>query len=107
MNKTLATLIAASATCLCLGAHAADDTTTPPLDHAQAKSAEKHSDAKYKADKKKADANEDLNKANCDSSLTKEGRACKDDAKAEAKKEKADAKVHKVNKDNAIDAQTK
>ena len=74
MHKTLTALFAASATVLCLGAHA-DDAT---------RQADKQANAQYSAAKKRADANEDLNKAKCGSSWTRAGRACKSDASAEA-----------------------
>ncbi|HEX7638869.1 MAG TPA: hypothetical protein VF457_10765 [Burkholderiaceae bacterium] len=93
MHKTLTALFAASATVLCLGAHA-DDAT---------RQADKQANAQYSAAKKRADANEDLNKAKCGSSWTRAGRACKSDASAEARKEKADAKVEQVNRKNAND----
>jgi hypothetical protein len=95
MNKTLAALLATTATALCLGAHAADVATPAPvLDHAEAKDMKNQSDAQYKASKKEADARLARNKADCKSELSGgvEG-ACKGDAKAQAKKEKADAKL--------------
>ncbi|MGN6526854.1 MAG: hypothetical protein ACTHL8_10725 [Burkholderiaceae bacterium] len=88
MNKTLTALLAAAGLAFASLAAHADDANSQN---------DKQANAQYKADKKRADANEDLNKAKCGSSLTKEGRACKSDASAEAKKEKADAKVNEVN----------
>lgn len=96
MNKTLAALIASSAACLCMGVVHAQDAASA-ADGTATKSVKKHADAKYTADKKNAEGNEALNKANCGSSLTAAGRACKDDAAAAAKKQKADAKVNEVN----------
>ena len=124
MNKTLATLLVATAAAgFSLGAQAQDalqpgapgtttttttvttDTTetkvippAPGLTHSEAKDAKTMSKADYKARKNIAEANHDLNKGDC--KVTTDGaveRACKADARAQEKKEKADAKlIHKT-----------
>lgn len=127
MNKSLATVLAATVTCLGLAAHAQDlkpgdpNTTTtttttvttdtvvptpsPGLSKAEGKDLRNQSEAQYKARKKIADANLDLNKADCESTSTGAvKRACKSDAKAQAKKDKADAKVIHTEEKSAIDA---
>jgi hypothetical protein len=99
MNKTLTTLLAATATCFGLAAHAADvgataSTDAPTLNRDEAKQLKTQSDADYKARKKVADANKALDKADCKNTF--DGgveRACKSDARATAKEAKAEAKV--------------
>jgi hypothetical protein len=123
MNKTLATLFAATAAAgISLGAQAqgaqpqpqpgtpgtttttttiTTDTTetkvipaAPGLTHPQAKDLRVQSTADYKARKNIAEANHDLNKGDC--KVNADGaveRACKADARAQEKKEKADAKL--------------
>jgi hypothetical protein len=130
MNKTLATLLAATAaSCLSLGvqaqttdAGAATTTTTtvttdtvetkvippaPGLTHSESKDLKTQSNAQYSARKNIAEANHNLNKADCKvSSDGAVARACKGDARAQEKKEKADAKlIHAEEKAN-IDAKT-
>ena len=121
MNKTLATLLAATAAAsFSLGAQAQDaavqpgtpgtttttttvttDTTetrvvppAPGLTHSQAKDLKAQSTAEYKARKNIAEANHDLNKGDC--KVNADGaveRACKADARALERKQKADAKL--------------
>ena len=108
MKIALATLVAISATCFGLAAHAADDTTAPALSKQEAKDAKTQSDAAYKARKDVAEANHELNKGDCE--VAADGsteRACKKDAKAVKKQEKTEAKViHEAEKD-AIKAGSK
>ena len=101
MNKTISTVIAASAAWLCLSAQAADTEKTAPeagLTRSEAKDLKNQSEAQFKARKKVAEAKEELNKADCKSALDGSAkRACDQSAKAAAKSEKADAKtVHEV-----------
>ncbi|MED5621648.1 hypothetical protein [Ideonella sp. BN130291] len=103
MKKTLSTLVAISAACFGLVAHAqtSDAASAPALTKQEAKDAKTQSDAAYKARKDVADANHELNKGDCE--VAADGsveRACKKDAKAVKKQEKAEAKViHEAEKD--------
>jgi hypothetical protein len=93
--KTIAPLLSAVAAALSLTlAHAAD----PGLSSSEAKDLKNQSEAQYKARQKQAEAREDLDKADCKSSLTGAAeRACNKSAKMAAKKDKADAKtVHEA-----------
>jgi hypothetical protein len=134
MNKTLATLLAATAAAsFSLGAYAQDaqtapgtpgtttTTTTvttdtvetkmvpaPGVTRDEAKDLKTQSKGEYKARKNIAEANHDLNKADCkvnaDGSVE---RACKADARATEKKQKADAKVIHEQEKSDINAVTK
>ncbi len=133
MNKSLATLLVASAAAGFSFAAQAQDanpapgtpgTTTvttvttettetklvpaPGLNKHEAKDAKIQSEADYKARKNIAEANHDLNKADC--KVNADGaveRACKADARATEKKEKADAKVIHKQEVQDINATTK
>jgi hypothetical protein len=110
MKTTLSTLIAITAACYGLAAHAqtADAASAPALTKQEAKDAKTQSGAAYKARKEVADANHELNKGDCE--VAADGsteRACKQDAKAAKKHEKAEAKlIHEAEKD-AIKAHSK
>ena len=132
MNKTLATLLAATAaSCVSLGAYAqapaadapATTTTTttvttdtietrvippaPGLTHSENKDLKTQSKAQYNARKNLAEANHDLNKADC--KVSSDGaveRACKGDARAQERKEKADAKLIHAEEKADINANT-
>ena len=109
MNKTISTVIAASAAWLCLSAQAADTEKTAPeagLTRPEAKDLKNQSEAQYKARKKVAEAQEDLNRADCKTALDGAAqRACAKTAKADAKTKKAAAKtVHEAEESAIKDA---
>jgi hypothetical protein len=104
-KKLLATLIAATFTCGIASAQTAGNNPAnvlvdqpgaaapSPLSQG-AKDAQTHSKAEYKARKKIAEANQDLNKAECETSADGSvERACKKEAKASSKQDKAEAKT--------------
>ena len=94
--KTITTVIAAVAAAFSLTlAQAADDAA---VSKSEAKDLKTQSEAQYKARQKVAEAKEDLDKADCKTSLSGSAeRACKKSAKAAAKSRKADAKtVHEA-----------
>ena len=136
MNKSLATLLAATAVAtFSMGAYAqATDTMPAPgtpgtttttttvttdtietkmvpvpgVSKSQAKDLKIESKADYKARKNIAEANHDLNKADC--KVNSDGaveRACKADARAAERKEKADAKLIHKQEQQDINAVTK
>ncbi len=92
MNKILAALLAAA----CMSVAYADDAASAPEPHQSRHQVDKQADAQHKADVKSAEATHAMDKAQCGSSLTSTGRACKDDAGAEERKAKADAKMKQV-----------
>lgn len=98
--KTVATLLSAIAATLSLTlAHAAD----PGVSNSEAKDLKNQSEAQYKARQKQAEAKEDLDKADCKSSLSGSAeRACQNSAKMAAKKNKADAKTVHESEEQAI-----
>ena len=101
--KTIATLIAAVAAAFSLTlVQAADDGVSKN----EAKDLKTKSEAQYKAREKVAEAKEDLDKADCKTSLSGSAeRACKKSAKAAAKSRKADAKtVHEAEEQAIKDA---
>jgi hypothetical protein len=105
-KKLLATLIAATFTCGLASAQSTNNNSTSgvvvdqpgaaapsPLSQ-EAKDAQTHSKAEYKARKKIAEANKDLSQAECETSADGSvERACKKEAKAAAKQDKAEAKT--------------
>lgn len=103
MNRTLTTLLAAVATTVCIGAHAAD---SPGISNSEAKDLKTQSEAQYAARKKVAEAGETMNKADCKTSLEGSAkRTCEKSAKAQAKSQKADAKtVHEAEESAIKDA---
>ena len=102
MNRTLTTLLAATAAAFCIGAHAAD-TTAPAITKDEAKDLKTQSEAQYAARKKVAEAGETLNKADCKTALDGSAkRACEKSAKAQAKSQKADAKTLHEAEESAI-----
>ena len=113
-KKLLATLIAATFSCGLASAQTSNNNAIvdqpganapSPLSQ-DAKDAQTHSKAEYKARKKIADANKDLSKAECETSA--DGaveRACKNEAKAAAKQDKAEAKtIYETEKKQIKDA---
>jgi len=98
--KTASTLFAALAAALSLTlAHAADT----GISKQEAKDLKTQSEAQYKARGKVAEAKEDLDKADCKTSLSGSAEhACKKSAKAAAKSRKADAKTQHEAEEQAI-----
>jgi len=102
--KTIATLLVATAAALSMTLAQADDNAG--VSKTEAKDLKTQSEAQYKARQKVAEAKEDLDKADCKTSLSGSAeRACKKSAKAAAKSRKADAKtVHEAEEQAIKDA---
>ena len=111
MQWKITAAAAAAAFTLCFGAQAADKAASAAdtgITRAEAKDLKTESKGEYKARKHVAEANEELNKADCETSLDgKAERACKKDAKAAAKSDKAHAKAIHPAEEQQIDAAQK
>jgi len=113
MNQIRISMLAAAAAMslgLSFGAAAqTTDTDSAALTKGEAKSLKAQSDGQYKAKKNISEAAEDLNRADCKSSLDGSARrACEKSAKHAAKSDKAAAKAtHEIEQKKIDDATQK